>query len=63
MLGRAFRTTPSNAFIKAFSEVNVVHERKERFLKVKRKGIMEDYELSKMGRGIKLTSLHLIYAH
>lgn len=46
MLGRAFSTTLSSAFIKAFSEVNVVHERKEGFLKVKRKGITEDYELS-----------------
>lgn len=51
MLGRAFRTTLSSAFIKDFSEVNVVHERRERFLKVKRNGIMADYGLSKMGRG------------
>lgn len=41
----------------------MVHEWKERFLKVKRKDIMEDSELSELGRGIKLTSLHLIHAH
>lgn len=41
----------------------MVHGRKERFLKVKRKDIMEDSELSEMGRGSKLTSLHLIHAH
>lgn len=63
MLGRAFSTALSSAFIKAFSEVSVVHERKERFLKVKRKGITEDYELSKIGREIKFTSLHLVYAY
>lgn len=51
MLGRAFRTTLSSAFIKAFLEVNVVHERKERFLKVKRKDIVEDSELSEIGGG------------